>query len=127
MCSLLSLLNSALEADYRPAATLDQIAWLRCLRAISEARAGRIENVHTELCLVQQQRTTNPVPVPNGEFRGQIRKIELTERSTIDFLKQLFGSYLEFLRRVHQHELANCLESRLARLLDLEIPEKYRK
>ena len=116
---MLDLLIMALQEEYYPAATLDQIAWLRCLLAIREAMDGRIERVHAELCLVQETSKTEPVLEPNGVFHQQIQTIELTERNPSDFLKQYFAAYLEYLRRIRQYDLANHLESRIGRLLGL--------
>jgi hypothetical protein len=50
-------------------------------------------------------------------FRSQVQSIELTERTSAEFLKGFFASYLEFLRRAGQFELANHLDSRLGKLL----------
>jgi len=114
---MLDLLTEALAVNYRSPATVDHIAWLRCFLAIEEALAGRLERVHEELCLVRGGQETDSVPKPNGKLRQQIQSIELTERTSVEFLRQFFASYLEFLRRVGQHELANHLDSRIGRLL----------
>jgi len=100
---MLELLTEALAVNYRRAATLDQIAWLRCLLAIAEAMAGRVEHVHEELCLIRAGLKVDSIPEPNGTFRKQVQSIELTERTSIDFLNQFFASYTEFLKRVGQY------------------------
>ena len=48
---MLQLLTDALEVNYRPASTIDQITWLRCLLAINQALTGQIDSGHKELCL----------------------------------------------------------------------------
>jgi hypothetical protein len=115
---LLKLLPEALETGYNPPSTVDQIAWLRCLLAIEEARTGRIESVHKELCLVDPHYPTEVAPEPNGTFHQQIQNLELTEKSSLDFLKGFFRAYIEFLKRVGKFELSNFLESRIGKLLD---------
>lgn len=114
---MLALLTGALQARYCPAATLDQIAWLRCLAAISAARAGHIQQVHEELCLVANEEATADLPPPNGQFNQQIEQIEAAQKTSAYYLQHFFDSYLEFLHRVKQHELANHLQSRLGILL----------
>lgn len=111
---MLQLLTEALAVNYHPAAMVDHIAWLRCLLAIEAAMTGHIERVHEELCLVQQE---GSIPKPNGEFRKEVRSIQLKEKSTIEFLDPLFRSYLEFLKRVGRHEFCNQLENRITPLL----------
>lgn len=114
---MLKLLTDALAVRYHPAATVDHIAWLRCLLAIEEAMAGRIERAHKELCLVSGELETESVPEPNGTLRQQIQSIELAERSAAEFLKLFFAAYLEFLKRVGKYELSNHIENRIDRLL----------
>lgn len=114
---MLILLTDALTVNYRCAATIDYIAWFRCLLAISEAMAGRLDRVHEELCLAHSGQKVDSIPKPNGTFRQQIQSIELTEKTTIGFLNQFFTSYMEFLRRVGQYELSNQLENRIERLI----------
>ncbi len=114
---VLGLLNEALKVHYRPASTIDQIAWLRCLLAINQALAGCIEAVHLELCLAGGGSRAGPVPEPNGMFHERVKNIELTEKTSTEFLKEFFTSYMEFLQRAGQYELANYLESRLGKLL----------
>ncbi len=114
---MLELLTEALAVNYRRAATVDQIAWLRCLLAIAEAMAGRVEHVHEELCLIRAGPELDSIPEPNGTFRKQVQSIELTERTSIEFLKQFFASYAQFLKRVGQYELCNYMESRIGNLL----------
>ena len=116
---MLELLAEALRVEYRPAATVDQIAWLRCLLAISEAMAGRPERVHEELCLVETQSGTDSVPSPNGTFSQQIQGLQLGERSAGPYLDGVFVAYMEFLRRAGRHESANHLEARIGKLLGL--------
>ena len=70
---ILKLLTDALAVNYRRAATIDHIAWLRCLLAITQAMTCRIENVHKELCLVDRGPEAGPVPEPNGILHQQIR------------------------------------------------------
>lgn len=114
---MLELLTEALAVNYRRAATVDQIAWLRCLLAIAEAMAGRVEHVHEELSLIRAGPEVDSIPEPNGTFRKQVQSIELTERTSIEFLNQFFASYTQFLKRVGQYELCNYLESRIGNLL----------
>lgn len=114
---MLKLLIEALAVNYHSAATVDHIAWLRCLLAIEAAMGGQIDRVHEELCLVRGDSETVSVPKPNGILRERIQSIELTEKSSAEFLRLFFASYVEFLRRIGQHELANHLDSRIGRLL----------
>jgi len=114
---MLQLLTEALKVKYRPAATVDQIAWLRCLLAINQALAGHIQTVHRELCLAADGARIGSVPGPNGIFQERVKSIELTERTGTEFLKEFFASYMEFLKRAGQYELANYLDSRMGKLL----------
>jgi hypothetical protein len=123
---MLRLLSAALEVNYHRAATLDHIVWLRCLLAVNEAMNGRIGCVHEELCLVQGQPDRNPILQPNGTFHQQIQGIELTQSSTTAFLEHFFAAYVEFLRRVGQHEFSNFLEGRLGKLLNLVARDERR-
>jgi len=116
---ILDLLTEALRARYRPAATVDQIAWLRCLLAISEAMAGRPERVHEELCIRNPHGQAQGHVELNGTFHQQVQSLQLRERSVVSFLQGFFAAYLAFLRRAGKHELANHLESRIGRLLGL--------
>jgi hypothetical protein len=116
---MLVLLGDSLRANYRAPATLDQIAWIRCLLAISEARAGRPARVHEELCLSCGRPWPESIPPPNGTFREQTKELELNEGAATAFLRPFFAAYLDFLRRQGQHELANHIESRIGRLLGL--------
>jgi len=70
---MLELLAEALAVNYRRAATVDHIAWLRCLLAIAEAMAGRVEHVHEELCLIRAGPEVDSIPEPNGTFRKQVQ------------------------------------------------------
>ena len=119
MRRMLRLLTEALELNYLRATTIDNIAWLRCLLAIEEALAGRVNRVHEELCLVYDGYQTDALPEPNGQLHQDIKNIELTERTTVEFLKHFFSSYMQFLHRNGQHDLANHLDSRVSRLLGL--------
>ena len=114
---MLQLLMDALKVNYRPSSTIDQIAWLRCLLAINQALTGQVDSVHKELCLAGNRQRIDSIPEPNGIFRSQVQSIELTERTSAEFLKGFFASYLEFLKRVGQFELANHLDSRISKLL----------
>lgn len=114
---LLELLITV-QGDYRPAATLDHIAWLRCLLAISEPLAGCIERVHQELSLVAPAGQRDPVPQPNGMSQREIEDLAPTEEGTVSFLEPFFSAYREYLHRAGRHELANHLQARLGRLLD---------
>jgi len=121
------LLAQALEANYRAPTTLDQIAWLRCLLAISEAMAAHPERVHEELSLARGRRPPpEPVPPPNGVFEAQTRDLELSEGAATAFLRPFFGAYVAFLRRVGRHELANHIEGRVGRLLGLMARDETR-
>lgn len=114
---MLELLTCALAVGYRPATTVDHIAWLRCLLAIEEAISGRIERVHKELCLIRSGPQLGSIPKPNGILRQRLQSIELTERSAAEFLKLFFAAYLEFLKRAGQYELSNHIENRIGKLL----------
>ena len=114
---LLKLLPEALEVEYNPPFTVDHIAWLRCLLAIEEAKAGRFERVHQELCLVGPHYPTETTPKPNGAFHQQLQNLELTEKTSLDFLKGFFKAYMEFLKRAGKFELSGFLESRIGKLL----------
>lgn len=116
---MLELLTGALPVGYHPAAIVDHIAWLRCLLAIEEARAGRVERVHEELCLVRGVSDSTHVRKPNGTLRRQIQSIGLAERSASRFLELFFEAYTEFLKRIGQYEMASHLENRIGRLLGL--------
>lgn len=100
---ILRLLTEALELNYQRASTVDNIAWLRCLLAIEEALAGRLEHVHEELCLVYGGPETDSLPKPNGQLHQDIQSIELTDRTKVEFLKHFFSSYMQFLHRSGQH------------------------
>lgn len=123
---MVELLTESLRVNYNRPTTLDQIAHLRCLLAIHQALAGQADRVHEELCLVQSGESAEPVPQPNGIFREKISPLELKEVSTAPFLAAFFAAYTEFLRRSGQHELANFLDSRLGRLLDLVARDEHR-
>jgi len=112
---MLKLLTEALAVNYHPAATIDHIAWFRCLLAIVAAMSGQLEHVHEELCLVHE---TDSIPKPNGECRKQIQGIKLREKSVVDFLGPFFQSYLDFLRRAGKYEFSNQLENRITKLLE---------
>jgi len=114
---LLKLLPEALEAGYNPPSTVDHIAWLRCLLAIEEARAGRVEQVLQELCLVDPHYPAETTSKPNGTFHQQLQNLELTEKSSLDFQKGFFKAYMEFLKRAGKFELSGFLESRIGKLL----------
>ena len=114
---MLGLLAMALRAKYRTPVVLDQMAWLRCLLAVSEAVAGRTDRVHEELCLTREQGASENVPPPNGMFQEETKDLELSEGAVAAFLKPFFGAYVEFLRRSGWHELANHIEGRIGRLL----------
>ncbi len=116
---MLQLLTRALEVNYRPPATLDQIAWLRCLLAISEAMVGRPERVHEELCLTRPEASAESGPPLNGTFRRQIQDLEPSEGAAAAFLQPFFEAYVGFLRRTGRHELANHVESRVLKLVGL--------
>lgn len=120
------LLAQALEANYRAPTTLDQIAWLRCLLAISEAMAAHPEGVHEELCLARGRPPAEPIPPPNGVFEEQTRDLELSDGAATAFLRPFFGAYVAFLRRVGRHELANHIEGRVGRLLGLMARDETR-
>jgi len=104
---------------YRPAATIDQIAWLRCLLAISEAMAGHVERVREQLALAGGQIAARPAPRPNGPFHEQIRHLQAGTGEAAAFLRPFFAAYVAFLRRASHQELANFLAGRLGRLIDL--------
>jgi len=123
---MLALLTEALDAGYYPAATLDHIAWLRCLLAITEAKEGRIEGVHKELCLVQPQTETSSLPEPNGAFQQKIKNIKQAQKSSLDYLEEFFAAYVEFLRRAGRYEMGNFLEKRLRRILELLAQDEQR-
>ena len=77
---LIELFTEALAVNYRSAAMVDHIAWLRCLLAIEQATGGHIERVHEELCLVNSVQDPKSIPKPNGILRKQLQSIELTEK-----------------------------------------------
>lgn len=114
---MLELLTEALAVNYRHAATVDHIAWLRCLLAIAEAMAGRVDRVHQEFCLVRSDQKIESIPRLNGTFHRQIRSIEPAEGTRAEFLEQLFAAYMEFLKRVGQYDLSYYLENRIGKLL----------
>jgi hypothetical protein len=63
--------------------------------------------MHEELCLIANEESTTDLPPPNGQFRQQIEQIETSKKTSADYLRHFFDSYLEFLHRVKQYELAN--------------------
>jgi len=123
---MLVLLRGAVDARFQAPLALDQIAWFRCLLAISEAMAGRPERVHEELCLARGRPPSGPVPPPNGTFEEQTRDLEFSEGAATAFLRPFFAAYVAFLRRVGRHELANHIEGRVGRLLGLMARDETR-
>ena len=73
--------------------------------------AGRQEVLDPRLIRVGTE--VDSIPEPNGTLRKQIQSIELTERTSVEFLNQFFASYTGFLKRVGQYELCNYLEGRV--------------
>jgi len=115
---ILRLLQDALARGYKPPSTLDQIAWLRCLLALSEVMAGRPESAHEQLCLAGGGSGTKPPPLDAGISENG-RGLDFSEGAVAAGLRRFFDAYVQFLGRSGRNELASYLERRVGRLLGL--------
>ena len=112
---LAGLLQSALDAGYRPAATLEQLAWVRCLLALEAAMRKDLGAAHEQMC--RSRPHSGPVPPPNGKLREALRRLELLEGASGGFLKAIFEVYFQCLHDMGRHEMANALAAQVQRLI----------
>ncbi|MCX6071998.1 MAG: hypothetical protein NTU91_14265 [Chloroflexi bacterium] len=110
------LLECALGAQYRPAATLEQLAWVRCLLGMSAAMRKDLDSAHKQMCRTQPGKAD--VPRPNGKLEAALRQLELLEGATGRFLKVLFETYFQCLHEMGRHEMANILATQVLTLIE---------
>ena len=117
------LLECALGAQYRPAATLEQLAWVRCLLAISAAMRKDLDAAHEQMCRTQPGKAD--VPRPDGKLEQALQRLELLEGAAGGFLRALFDVYFQCLHEMGRHEMANVLAAQVQKLIErIEEDEK---
>jgi len=120
---LAGLLECALGAQYRPAATLEQLAWVRCLLALSAAMRKDLDAAHEQMCRTQPGKAD--VPRPNGKLEQALQRLELLEGAAGGFLRPLFDVYFQCLHEMGRHEMANVLAAQVQKLIErIEEDEK---
>jgi len=107
---LTQLVEAAAGAGHRAAASVERLARLRCLMAMSEATRGRLERAHELFCSAAG-RPSKDMPPPNGRLHEDVTSLGPPHLAAADFLKGFFRAYFAFLRRIGENELANVLES----------------
>lgn len=91
-------------ARYNAPTTLEQIAWIRCLLALSALLRKDLDAAHKEICQSQSQKAK--IPRPNGQLEQVLRELSLLDGAAGVFLKTVWTCYAKCLQEMGQHEFA---------------------